>query len=54
MGQWLIVGTLLRRAGECGSRPTQAVREAGPPCARVDRIAPSKLESWIRNPEDWG
>lgn len=53
MGQWLIVGLLLRRAGACGSRPTQAVRAAGTPCGRVGRIAPSKLESWIRNPEDW-
>lgn len=53
MGQWLIVGTLLRRAGACGSRPTQAVREAGTPCRRVGRIAPSKLESGIMNPEDW-
>lgn len=53
MGQWLIVDTLLRRAGACGSRPTQAVREAGTPCERVDRIAPSKLERGIRNPEDW-
>lgn len=43
MGQWLIVDTLLRRAGACGSRPTQAVREAGTPCGRVGRIAPSKL-----------
>lgn len=53
MGQWLIVGTQLRRAGACGSRPTQAVREAGTPCGRVDRIAPSKLVIWIGNPEDW-
>lgn len=43
MGQWLIVDTLLRRAGACGSRPTQAGREAGTPCGRVGRIAPSKL-----------
>ena len=53
MGQWLIVDTLLRRAGACGSRPTQAVKEAGTPCERVGRIAPSKLESGIMNPEDW-
>lgn len=43
MGQWLIVDTLLRRAGACGSRPTQAVKGAGTPCGRVGRIAPSKL-----------